>query len=177
MCLRTPVYARRAEPEPPVTMMLSHFSGGNPACYTLDSAIECIKFRIYIIEIPLSGQSGGSRLFTSLYIPLSVQSFTSNRFTSDSTSQHIQSIKPMLDQHETSVDSTYLILLTPTSPFGFVFHKHRLGNPVSIFSRLDLHYRHSYTRTTRNMVTRRLYSPASMRRSSIRGSMLGQRRK
>ena len=24
------IYARRAEPEPPVTMMLSHFSGGNP---------------------------------------------------------------------------------------------------------------------------------------------------
>ena len=28
--LRTPDYARRAEPEPPVTMMLSHFSGGHP---------------------------------------------------------------------------------------------------------------------------------------------------
>ena len=33
--------------------------------------------------------------------------------------------------------------------------------------------RHSYTWTTRNMVTRRLYSPASMRRSSISGSILG----
>ena len=28
------IYARRAEPEPPVTMMLSHFSGGNPAYYS-----------------------------------------------------------------------------------------------------------------------------------------------
>ena len=35
LCLRTPDYARRAEPEPAVAMMLSHFSGGNPAtCLT-----------------------------------------------------------------------------------------------------------------------------------------------
>ena len=29
------IYALRAEPEPPVTMMLSHFSGGNPVMYVV----------------------------------------------------------------------------------------------------------------------------------------------
>ena len=30
VCLRTTDYERLSEPEPPVTMMLSNFSGGNP---------------------------------------------------------------------------------------------------------------------------------------------------
>ena len=45
VCFRTPDYVRHAELEPPVTMMLSHFSGGNPEysfiiCITLTLSVR-----------------------------------------------------------------------------------------------------------------------------------------
>ena len=45
VCLLTPDYAHRAEPEPPVTMMLSHFSGGDPVYLIVLLANElCLKY-------------------------------------------------------------------------------------------------------------------------------------